>query len=102
MKQIMINRAGKHVSNDVKRFDTECVITLDFSPAYIIKSNGSSEMLIQEIWTVLRNMLFEAKIDSLLWAKAIPHANWLRNRLPAQRVGFRIPCTFLTQKRPKI
>ena len=100
MKNIRLDRAGEHVSNEVNRFVNECGITLEFSPAYASQSNGSSERLIQEIWKVGRTMLFEAKLDIRLWAEAISHANWLRNRLPAQRVGLRIPYTLWTQKRP--
>ena len=47
-------------------------------------------------------MLFDAKVDIHLWAEAISHANWLRNRLPAQRANFEIPYTLWTGKRPNL
>ena len=36
-------------------------------------------------------MIYEAKLDIKFWAEAISHANWLRNRLPAQRVNLQYP-----------
>jgi len=102
MKLIRLDQAGEHVSNNMKTFINQHGLQLEFSPPYASQSNGSSERLIQELWKIARTILFEAKLDVRLWAEAISHANWLRNRLPAQRIGLEIPYTAWTNKRPDV
>ena len=100
MLEIRLDKAGEHCSDQVTTFTRKNGLKLEYSPAYASQSNGSSERLIQELWKVARTMLYEAKLDIQLWAEAISHANWLRNRLPAQRVNLQIPYTRWTGARP--
>ena len=100
MLEVRLDKAGEHCSDLVTAFVRHNGLKMEYSPAYASQSNGASERLIQELWKVARTMLYEAKLDIKLWAEAISHANWLRNRLPAQRVNLRIPYTLWTGARP--
>ena len=64
---------------------------LDYSPAYDSESNGAAERLIREQWTRARVLLKASNLPNFLWGEAISHGNWLRNRLPASRIGNKLP-----------
>lgn len=66
-------------------------ISLEYSPAFAAQSNGTAERLIQEHWTRARVLLFASTLPTNLWAEAISHGNWLRNRLQSRRIGGDIP-----------
>lgn len=48
---------------------------------------GTIERLVQENWTRARVLIFATNLPRNLWSEALYHGNWLRNRLPASRLG---------------
>lgn len=93
MYALRLDNAGEQKSNSVISFLQENGMVLESSPAYASQSNGASERLIQELWSMARTMLFDSSLDLKLWAEAISHSNWLRNRLPSQRINMEVPFT---------
>lgn len=100
MQALRLDQAGEHISTEFHTFVIENGITTEFSPPYASQSNGASERLIQELWKMARTMLFESRSDIHLWAEAISHANWLRNRLPSNRIKMEIPYQVWNGRRP--
>ena len=91
IQNIRLDRAGENSSDILIEFCKSHGIYLDYSPAYASESNGAAERLIQEHWMRARVLLFASQLPNNLWAEAIAHGNWLRNRLPAKRIGGGIP-----------
>ena len=79
------------MSTAVKTFCPQNGIQLDPSPPHAHQSNGTAERLIQELWTRTRELLFASQLPASLWAEAMSHSNWLRNRLPSSRIENQIP-----------
>lgn len=46
---------------------------------------------MKELGTGSRILFFGAKLTDALWAEAINHGNWVRNRLPSSSVNNNIP-----------
>lgn len=65
-------------------------IQLESSRTYVLESNGAAERLIQENWTPTRSVLFGSKLPHELWGEAIILSNWIRNRISAKRIYYRI------------
>ena len=59
-------------------------ITHSLAPAYRHELNGVAERWNRTVRTMGNAMLYKARISPILWSSAIAHANFLRNRLPAQ------------------
>lgn len=102
MLALRMDNAGEQTSNAVRTFIQENGMKYEYSPPYAAQSNGSSERLIQELWSMARTMLFDSNLDLKLWAEAISHSNWLRNRLPASRVDMKIPYSFWFGKKADV
>lgn len=64
---------------------------MEVSTPYASHSNEAAERLIKDHCTCARVIFFTAQLPLSLWAEAIVHANWHRNRLPAARIGGNIP-----------
>ena len=91
IQKMRLDGAGENMSGTVEDFCTQHGIQLDPSPSHAHQSNGTAERLIQELWARTRVLLFASKLPATLWAEAMYHANWLRNRLPSSRIGNQIP-----------
>jgi len=82
MINIRLDGAGENMSNEVSDFCLQNGIRLEPSPPYAPQSNGVAERFMKELGMRSRVLLFSAKLDDTLWAEAMSHGNWLRNRLP--------------------
>lgn len=102
MYAIRLDRAGENKNKTLDKFIQTHGMELQYSPAYASQSNGSAERLIQELWNMSRTMLFESHLPDNLWAEAISHSNWLRNRLPSSRINFDIPYTLWFNRKPSL
>jgi len=91
LTNIRLDGAGENLSNDVKFFCQKQGIRIEPSPPYAPQINGAAERLIQEHWTRARILLFASNLPNNLWPQAIQQCNWLRNRLPANRIDGGIP-----------
>lgn len=94
IKKIRLDNAGEMTrSSETKRFCSSSGIQLEPSPPYSPESNGVAERLVQEHWTRARVLMFGTNLPNTLWGEALTFANWLRNRLPASRIGGETPIT---------
>lgn len=87
IQSISLDGAGEHkgeIDSILKRIEG---ITLERSPPYDSKSNGKAERLMQELSLKSRVMMINTGLTDSLWAEAMKHGNWLRNRLPSKHIG---------------
>lgn len=102
MYGLRLGRAGENTSTAVIEFSLQYGMRLEYSPPHAGQSNGTAERLIQELWKVGRIMLLASRLSLALWAEAISHANWIRNKLPSSRVCMEIPFTILFGRKPDL
>ena len=88
---IRLDGAGENFSSNVTEFCMMNGIRLEPSPPHAPESNGVAERFMQELGTRARVLLFAANLPGNLWAEAMNHGNWLRNRLPSSRIHNGIP-----------
>lgn len=92
MYRLRLDRAGENTSTAIIEMSLQHGMLLEYSPPHEIQSNGRPRgcIMIQELWKVARTMLLGSKLPLTLWAEAVSHANWIRNRLPSSRVDMEI------------
>jgi len=100
MYRFRLDKAGENVGRNIQEFTQENGMLLEYSPAYASQSNGVAERCIQDIWKMARAMLFGSDLEVDLWAEAISHAVWLRNRLPSSAIKNNIPLNLWSGKTP--
>jgi hypothetical protein len=59
------------------------------SPPYKHLLNSIIERAIGKINTILRSLLYQAKLHHSMWDYAVEHAVWLKNRLPTSALLYR-------------
>lgn len=89
--RIRCNNAKENMPGDLMDYLMQNGIAVYNSPPYAPESNGLIERLVQEHWSRGRLLLFSSKLPQTLWAEALYHANWLRNRTPSSRLGGDLP-----------
>ena len=102
MLSLRLDRAGENKSRELNNFALQEGMLLEYAPAHSHQSNGAAERLIQELSKVARIFLISTNLPLALWAEAISHANWLRNRLPAGRVNLQVPYTIWYGTKPNL
>lgn len=80
MFAVRLEGAGENIIGDVNDFPQSKGMNLEPSLAYASQSNGSSERLIQSLWTMDRTMMNESGMDFDIWAEETSHSTWLRKR----------------------
>jgi hypothetical protein len=61
------------------------------SPPYVHELNANAEKLFRDLADMARALMHSSGFPVTGWPHAFRHANWLRNRLPSQRLGFDTP-----------
>lgn len=91
MRRISNDNAGKNLPNELMSYCREAGIEIKPSPAYESESNGLVDRLVQEYWKRALVLIFTTELPDTLWAEALFHADWLRNRVPSSRINGDIP-----------
>ena len=68
------------------------------SPPHTHERNGIVERAIQTLFDTVRALLQQTCLDEKFWPLALHHAAYLRNRLPTQALGGRVPLQELCGK----
>lgn len=63
MYELRLVNAGEQTSNSVESYLQEHGSVLETSPACASESNGTTERLIQELWTMVRSIIFDASLE---------------------------------------
>lgn len=91
LQSIRLDGAGEHKGEIVTVLQRMHGINLEWSPPYAPQSNGRAERLMQELSLRARVMLTNTDLPDQLWAEAMHHGNWLRNRLPSKAIENDVP-----------
>jgi len=91
LQNIRLDGAGENRSEIITNRARLSGISLDYSPPYAPQSNGIAERYMQELSLRGRVLLGGSKLEKNFWEEAMRHGNWLRNRLPSERIEGRIP-----------
>lgn len=88
---VCLDGAGENMVESVKSLALMNGIQLETSPPNAPQSNRVAERFMKELGVRARVLLHDARFDNSLWAEPMNHSNWLRNRLPSDRIIGNIP-----------
>ena len=80
-----------YISGAFESVCKENAIRLVNSPPYVHEKNSSAEKYFRDIGDIARALMHTAGFPASSWPLAYRHANWLRNRLPSEKLGFDTP-----------
>jgi hypothetical protein len=73
------------------------------TPARKPQLHGIAENWNRQVFRIANSLLYAARISPILWASAVAHANFLKNRLPNERVlGKYTSYELFFKRRPRI
>ena len=100
IKRLRSDRGGEFTSNDftayLRQQGTERRLTTADTPQH----NGVAESLNRRLMERVRAMMHQANLPKNLWAEAIHHAVWLKNRTSMKVLGNQTPCKRLYKTKP--
>ena len=100
VKRLRSDRGGEFMSNAFTAYlgqqGTERRLTTADTPQH----NGIAEALNRRLLERVRAMLHQAELPKYLWAEAIRHAVWLKNRTSTKAIGKTTPYERLYKKKP--
>jgi hypothetical protein len=102
IKRFRSDRGGEFTSNQFTKYlqeqGTERRLTTHDTPEH----NGVAEALNRRLLERVRAMLHAAQLPKNLWAEAIQHAVWLKNRTSTKALGNSTPYEQLTGNKPNL
>ena len=102
IKCLHLDRGGEYLSNEfsahLKLAGTIRKLTIHDTP----KHNGVSERLNCTIMDEVQAMLHESRMPKFLWAEAVAHAIYLKNRIWTCTIGYTTPYRILYGHKPNI
>ena len=100
IKRLRSDRGGEFTSNEftayLRQQGTERRLTTADTPQH----NGVAESLNRRLMECVRAMLHQANLPKNLWAEAINHAVWLKNRTSTKVLGNQTPYAKLYNIKP--
>ena len=102
IKSLRSDRGGEYLSDEfsahLKSAGTIRKLTVHDTPEH----NGVSERLNRTIMEKVRAMLHESGLLKFLWAEAVSHAVYLKNRTWTRTLGYTTPYEILHGRKPNI
>lgn len=89
---------GTEFSTHLAAHGTERRLTTHDTPQH----NGVAESANRRLLERVRALLHQSDLPKTLWAEALQHATWLKNRLPTRALGGRTPFEALYGKKPDL
>ena len=102
VKKIQCDNAGEFSSTKFKEQLSTLGIQQKFSIAYIHETNGTAERFNRTICGSARALLFDSHLPSTLWAEAVAHATFTKNRIPHASLTGTTPYTIVTKRSPSL
>lgn len=102
VKKIQCDNAGEFSSTKFKEQLSTLGIQQKFSIAYIHETNGTAERFNRTICGSARALLFDSQLPSTLWAEAVAHATFTKNRIPHASLTGTTPYTIVTKRSPSL
>ena len=102
IKCLHSDRGGEYLSDEfsthLKKAGTVRKLTVHDTPEH----NGVVERLNRTILEKVRAMLYESDMPKFLWAEAVAHAVYLKNRMWTRTIGDTTPFKLLNRQKPNI
>ena len=102
VKSLRTDRGGEYLSDEfsahLKKAGTIQRLTIHDTPEH----NGVAERLNRTLLEKVRAMLHETDLPKFLWAEAMAHAVYLKNRTWTRTIGDTTPFELLNGQRPNI
>ena len=94
---------GKQLVNtEVKRWAAEKGIVIETTAPYSPSQHGTAERMNRTLIEGTHAMLFAKGLPPSLWAEAVTHCAYIRNRSPTQALGNRTPFEAWHGSRPNV
>ena len=101
-KYLRFDNGKELVNAEVKKFAAEKGIVIETTAPYSPSQHGTAERMNRTLLELTRAMLIEKNLPPSLWAEAVTHATYIRNRSPTQALGDRTPFEAWHGSRPDI
>jgi hypothetical protein len=92
----------EYINDDLVTWCKENGIELQRTAPYSPQQNGTAERLNRTLVELARAMLIERNLPECLWAEAVLHAAYLRNRAPTRALQGATPEGLWSQKKPRV
>ena len=102
VKTIQCDNAGEFSSTKFKDQLAAIGIKQKFSIAYIHETNGTAERFNRTICASARALLYDSNLPSSLWAEAVAHATFTKNRIPHGSLTGKSPFTLVFNRNPSL
>ena len=102
VKKIQCDNAGEFSSTKFKEQLRSLGIQQKFSIAYIHETNGTAERFNRTICGSARALLYDSQLPSTLWAEAVTHATFTKNRIPHASLNGTTPFTIVSKRSPSL
>jgi hypothetical protein len=96
------DRGGEYINAAFDKYRQDNGIQHQTTTPYTPQQNGVSERLNRTLFNMGRSMLKEAGLPNALWADAIMAASYIRNRVPSEALGGKIPYKLYTGENPDL
>ena len=101
-KYLRFDNGKELVNAEVKKFAAEKGIVIETTAPYSPSQHGTAERMNRTLLELTRAMLIGQKLPPSLWAEAVTHATYIRNRSPTQALGNRTPFEAWHGSRPDV
>jgi hypothetical protein len=91
LKTLQMDCAGEFLSNEFKDYLHECGTKRELTVHNTHEQVGVVEHLNQTKVGLMRAMLFDSSLASFLWAEAMHHTIWIKNRTPTKALDGMTP-----------
>lgn len=101
-KIVRVDNGGEYTGTKAKKWCADRGIELQTTAPYSPSQNGVAERFDRTLLELARAMLFGKDLPSFLWAEAVRHAAYVRNRAPTRALDGKTPEEVWNGKQPDI
>ena len=101
-KYLRFDNGKELVNAEMKKWAAERGIIIETTAPYSPSQHGTAERMNRTLLELTRAMLIGAALPPSLWAEAVAHATYIRNRSPTRALGNGTPFEAWHGKRPDV
>ena len=101
-KYIRCDNGKELVNEDIKKWAADRGIVIETTAPYSPQHNGVAERFNRTLIELARAMLIARNLPTFLWAEAVAHAAYIRNRSPTKALDGKTPYEAWTGKKPDV
>jgi transposase InsO family protein len=101
-KSIRVDNGGEYINKELIRWCKEKGIDLQTTAPYSPSQNGIAERFNRTLMELTRAMLIARNLPSFLWAEAVQHTAYIRNRSPTRALNGQTPHEVWSGNKPNM